>query len=403
MISNSGSYGVWTYYTNNLGGFTVFTNNTINTTVKNAMVINAQKLGAIGTGNVITSAPGVLITGDYNSTATQTWKNLGVPYIISSEVDIDGTLAIEPGTTFKFDANGWIGVGYYNATTFTADGTSLLPITFTSSSTSPVAGAWRGIIFYDYTQTNSKMNYCVINYAGSNINNGSVDMTSTSSIIFTNNTISNSNSYGIVLDAGAGFQTFTGNSINTCANHVIYISAKHLPDLGTPNTFVPTSGKGILVFGDAQYTNDVTWRKQTADYYLTGELDVDGNITIEPGCKFLFINDAYFWFGYYANTKITAVGTTAAHITFTASGSSPAAGAWRGLYFDTYTQTNTTLNYCDFTYTGLNSKPAIYTNKSIVVNYTSITSFSSAHAAEYKTGVTMPQFSIGNNFTWFAN
>jgi hypothetical protein len=46
--------------------------------------------------------------------------------------------------------------------------------------------------------------------------------------------------------------------------------------------------------------------------------------------------------------------------------------------------------------------PAIYTRKPINVGYTNISSFSSTHAAEYKTGITMPT-GLGNNFTWTAN
>jgi hypothetical protein len=184
---------------------------------------------------------------------------------------------------------------------------------------------------------------------------------------------------------------------------LISISTKHLPELGTPNTLVPATGKGILVIGNIQYSNDVVWKKQTADFYISGgENDIDGNITIEAGSKFLFVNDSFFWIGYYANTKITAVGTTGAHITFTSAGSSPAAGAWRGIYFDTYTQTNTSLSYCDFLYTGLNNKPAIYTEKPILVGYTNISNYSSTNAAEYKTGITLV-LGLGNNFTWAAN
>lgn len=402
-ISNSGSYGIWTNYANNYGGFSSFANNALNTTVKNAIVINAQKISSIGSGNIFTNVPGVLVTGDFKSTTAQTWKNLGIPYMITNEVDIDGNLTIEPGTLFKFDAGGWFAIGYYLATTFIADGTSSLPIIFTTSSTSPVAGTWKGLIFYSMTQPNSKMNYCTIDYAGSNTSNGALLMDGTSSIIYTNNTIRNSSSYGIVVDAGAGFQSFSGNSINSCVNHLISISTKHLPDLGVPNTLVPASGKGILITGDARYDSDVIWKKQTADFYISGGgLDLDGNITIEAGTKFLFVNDSYFYFGYYTNSKITAIGTSSARITFTTSASSPVAGAWRGVYFDSFTQTNSSLSYCDFLYTGLNGKPAIYTEKSFNVNNTNITSFGSVHAAEYKTGITVPP-GTGNNFTWYAN
>jgi hypothetical protein len=402
-VSNSASYGVWTYFTNNYGGFSTFTNNTISATAKYGMYMHAQKLGTIGTGNVLTNVPGIFITGDYKSTSAQTWRNLLVPYIVDSEMDIDGNLTIEPGTTFKFEASGWLAIGYYTATTFTADGTTLLPITFTTNSSSPVAGAWRGLTFYDNTQTNSKMNNCIINYAGSNASYGALHMVGPSSIVFTNNTISNSSSYGVVVDTNAGFQTFTGNIINSCVNHVIVINFKHLQELGTPNTLVPASGKGIQVSGDVQYSSDVIWKRQSADFYVSGgECDIDGNVTIEAGTKFLFVNDSFFYFGYYANTKITAIGTALARITFTAAATSPAPGAWRGIYFDSYTQTNTALTYCDFNYTGLNSKPAIYTEKAILVSYTNINNYSSTHAAEVKTGVVMIA-GLGNNFSWVAN
>jgi hypothetical protein len=247
------------------------------------------------------------------------------------------------------------------------------------------------------------MNYCVVDYAGSNTNYGSIYMAGTSSIIFTNNIVRNSNSYGILLDSGAGFQSFTGNTMNNCVDHLISISTKHLPDLGTPNTFTAAAGKGILISGDVQYSNNVVWKKQTADLYITGgENDVDGNITIEAGSKLLFINDAYFYFGYYANTTITAVGTSTSRITFTSSATSPAPGSWKGLYFSDFTLSNTGFSYCDFLYSGMSGKPAIYTEKPINVGYTNISNYSSTHAAEYRTGITMP-IGLGNNFTWTAN
>jgi hypothetical protein len=404
-ISNSGSYGIKTSYSNNKGGFVSFANNTINTTANFGIVINGQKLSTIGTGNTFTNIIGILVEGDFRSTTAQTWRNLSVPYIINGEVDIDGSLTIEAGTTFKFGANGWLAIGYYASTTFVADGvSSATPITFTSSATSPTAGAWKCIAFYELAQTNSKMNYCIIDYAGSSSTYGALDMNSTSSITFTNNIIRNSGSYGINLYWDAGFQSFTGNTINTCVNHVIVINTKHLPELGGSNTLTAAAGKGIEISGDYRYTSAVTWKKQTADFYVTGgEIVLDGNITIEAGSKFLFVNDAYFYFGYYASTRITAVGTSANKITFTSAASSPVAGGWKGLYFDdNYTQTNSSLDYCQFQYTGMSGKPAIYTGVSFPVSNTTISDFSSTHAAEYKTGITVPS-GTGNNFTWFAN
>lgn len=403
-ISLSGSYGIFTNYINSKGGFVSFANNIVNTTAKYGLVIDAHKAGTIGAGNTFTSVFGISLVGDYNSTSAQTWRNLNVPYIVSGELDIDGNLTVEPGTTFKFDVNGWLAIGYYAATTFIADGTATAPITFTTSAATPAAGGWRGIAFYGYAQTTTKMNYCIVDYAGSNSTYGAIDMNGTSSIIFTHNIVRNSAGYGILMDWDAGFQAFTNNTISACTNHLIVTSTKHFPDLGTSNLLTASTGKGIQISGDVQYSTAVTWKKQTVPVYVTGgEVDIDGLLTIEAGSQFLFVNDSYFWFGYYASTKITAIGTSTDKIVFSSASLSPVAGTWKGLYFDdNHVQTNSELSYCMFQYSGLSGKPAIYTAVSFPVSNTSILDFSSTHAAEYKTGLTAPAGS-GNNFTWFAN
>lgn len=404
-VTNSASFGIATSYQNSKGGFVSFANNTISTTSKYGLTIDAHKAGTIGAGNTFTNAKGVLISGDYRSSTSQTWRKLSVPYIIASEVDIDGELTIEAGATFKFESTGWLAIGYYESTTFIADGGSAAtPITFTSTAATPAAGAWRGVAFYGFTQTNSKMNHCIIEYAGNNSTYGALDMNNDASIVFTNNTIRNSGSFGINMDWDAGFQTFTNNTVTGCVNHVIVINTKHLPELGTPNVLTAAAGKGIEVSGDFQYTTPVIWRKQTCDFYVKGgEVDVDGMITIEAGSTFRFVNDSFFWFGYYASTKITAIGTSENKITFTSASSSPVSGSWKGLVFDdNYTQSNSELNYCQFQYTGMQAKPAIYTSKSFTVANTTISNFSSTHAAEYMTGIAVPP-GTGNNFTWFEN
>jgi hypothetical protein len=398
-ITNSGSYGIYTTYVSNKGGFVSFDNNTINTTSKYGIVISAQTLSTIGTGNTFTNAKGIFITGNYNNNTAKIWKNLNIPYIIDHELMVDGNLTIEPGTTFKFEVNGHITMGYYSSTTFIADGTAALPITFTSNATIPTAGAWAGVGFEDNTLTNTKMNYCIIDYAGSNPAYGAVNLYTTS-IVFTNSTIRNSASFGIYMNFDAGFQTFNNNTINTCAKHLIYISVKHLPDLGTPNTLAAATGKGINIYGNYQYPNAVTWKKQTAaDFYVTGgSTDLDGDITIEAGSKFLFANDSYFYFGYYAITKVTAIGTSGNKITFTSAASSPAAGAWKGLVFDDNVLSTTTLNYCALQYTGYSGSAGIRAWAPFTVSNTTITDYVlTTHPAEYR-GISPT--GTGNNFSW---
>ena len=403
-VSLSGSYGIFTSYANSKGGFVTFANNIVNTTTKYGLVIDAHKASTIGAGNTFTNVFGISLIGDFKSTDAQLWRNLGVPYIVSSELDIDGSLTIEPGTKFRFDANGWLAIGYYASTSFIAAGTAAAPITFTTNAATAVAGAWRGIAFYGFTQTTSKMAYCVIDYAGSTSTYGALDMNGTASIILDHTIIRNSASFGINMDWDAGFQAFTNNTLSACANYLIVMGTKHFPDLGTGNVMTADDTKGIQISGDIQYASAVTWRKQDVPVSVTGgEVDIDGMVTIEAGSRFLFVDDAFFWFGYYATTKITAIGTSTNKITFTTASLSPVAGAWKGLYFDdNHVQTNSELGYCQFQYTGLSGKPAIYTGVSFPVSNTTISDFSSTHAAEYKTGITIPAGS-GNNFTWTAN
>lgn len=405
MISNSGSYGIHTSYSNLKGGFVAFQNNAISNTAKYAIVLNANKIGTIGAGNTFTNAKGVWITGNYESSEPQTWGNHGVPYFITDEVEIDGSLTIAPGTVFKFETNGYISIAYSESTTFIADGGSAnTPITFTSAATSPNAGAWRGIVIYDNIQNNSKFNFCVIEYAGqSPTNMGAILMTGNSSIHFTNNILRYSAGYGINLAWDAGFQSFSNNTISNCANHIITMCHKHLPELGTPNTFTNATNKGIELYGSAQYDNPVTWKKQTADFYIKGgECEIDGMLTIEAGIKFLFASDSYYYFGYNDNTVINAAGTSANKITFTTSSPSPAPGTWRGLYFDDLVQTNSALDYCQFQYTGMYSEPAIYTNSGFTVRNSTISNHSGTNPARYNSGTTFPA-GTGNNFSWIAD
>lgn len=399
-IDESGSYGIFSTYDNNKGGFVAFNNNSISNTADYSIVIDAQKLSTIGTGNTFTNTKEVSITGDYESTTPQIWKKLEVDYVIEYDIDIDGDLTIEAGSVFKCAAGVQIHIGYYANTTFIADGASAeTPVVFTSVASAPTAGAWNGIRFWGYTLNNTKMNFCTIDYAGADDYYGAVYLNDCS-VIFTNNTLSNSAGKGLVLDPESGFTSFHDNTINTCADHLISISTEYLPDLGVPNTLTAAVGKGILVEGSVIYNNPVVWKKQSVDFYISGgENDIDGVVTIEAGTTFRFITDAYFWFGYYENTKITAVGSSTDKITFTSASASPVEGSWKGFVFDAYVQSNSSLDYCDFFYTGLEEVPALYTYTTFNVSNTTINEYGSDYPAVYGADTTPPTGS-GNNFTW---
>lgn len=378
------------------GGFKTFTNNTIKRYEQYAIEIGAGNVSVIDTTNHFEGDGGILVTGSYNSDSPQTWKKLDVPYIIESSLSVNGTLTIDPGCILQFNNNGELVLGYSENTTFIADGKSATtPITFTSTASNPTAGAWTGITFYGGTLSNSKLNFCNIEYAGTQM--GAVDVLGVK-VTITNCSITNSDSYGVSFEGDeAGAVAFTNNTINTCADHPIYIHSTQVPTLGVPNDITAGSYKGIYVRGNADYEAPVTWRKQNPDFYMEGSPSLNGDVTFEAGSVFHFGSDGGFVFGYSNSTRLSAQGTTTAPIVFTSAAAVPAAGAWEGITFYDNTTANSVMDHCIIEYCGDNNQAGILTWANLTVSNSEINEYAATPAKKRNT-VTVS--GSGNNFTW---
>jgi len=115
-------------------------------------------------GSPVTAAPTgetYLIPGIYGNIT------LSGSYIVTSclRVRAGQELTIAPGTTLKFMSGAYLEVGA--DATLTAGSSSGDPVLFTSLSSSPAAGAWEGIRFYD--QSSGTLENCVIEYASKGI------------------------------------------------------------------------------------------------------------------------------------------------------------------------------------------------------------------------------------------
>ncbi len=379
------------------GGFKAFTNNTIRNYAQYAIEISANKVSVIDTTNRFDGEGGILLLNKYSSSTPQTWKNLDVPYIVEGSLNIEGTLTVEPGTIFKFAANGEMVFGYSENTTFIADGKSTdTPIIFTSTAPSPVAGAWVGLTFYQGALSNCKLNYCTVEYAGSD--QGAIDVVGNTAFTITNCLINESASYGISFNGSeAGALAFTGNTVQNCSDHLIKINAKHVPELGTGNTLTPAAYKGILVQQNANYETPVTWIKQTADYYINGNCSLNGDVTFQPGTVFRFDADGGFTFGYSTGTRLSAEGTSDAPIRFTSSAAMPAAGAWANITFYDNTAVNSIMNWCILEYCGDNNAAGITSWASMTVSNSQVNDCAALPAKRHSTAIISGE---GNNFTW---
>ena len=293
------------------------------------------------------------------SISTNTTWAQGETFIIRGDVMVDNaTLTIQPGTTLKFEAGASLSIGYYGAATIIANGTVEKPIVFTSTADVPTAGAWEGVFLYSLASSNTSFKYCQFKYAGTN-DYGSLNIDGTS-CTFSNNTIQNSKKIGInLVNVDSYFGEMMNNTISDGGGHAIRISAAKLHTIGIGNTITCADNLGVNVYGSS-VTGTVTWKKLTVPYFVDDDVYVDNSsLTIEAGSIFKFNTYGSFSIGYYNTASLTANGTALSPIVFTSNATSPAAGAWEGIYFYGNNQSTSSMTYCEVAYAGKTNYEAI--------------------------------------------
>ncbi len=168
IVRKSGTHGV---LLSTDGFFAECADNTITECAEFPLVINADYIRTIGTGNTITgNTKNAVQVKNGRVTRTGTWPNLGVPYLITSDVSIgdnstNPVLTIAPGTTIQLQTDIEFYCGYTASGGLIADGTAGR-ITFTSSVPTPSRGNWYSVGFYEQTISTSKLVNCDILWGG---------------------------------------------------------------------------------------------------------------------------------------------------------------------------------------------------------------------------------------------
>jgi len=156
------------------------------------------------------------LTHSSNITSDETWYAADNPHIVTGGIHVynNATLKIEAGCLVKFDPGAVLYIGYYSGAALNATGTSLNPITFTSNASTPAAGDWLGIVFFNSTVDSSTiMDYCTVEYGGYSSYNSNIYCDNASPTI-QHCTIRHSDGYGIYCDNGSA-PTLTNNTIVT--------------------------------------------------------------------------------------------------------------------------------------------------------------------------------------------
>lgn len=267
---------------------------------------------------------GILVSGSSAVTQSGTWKKHNVPYIFDVYADIGsaaGTkITINPGVVCRFNAEMYIQSGYNNTTTLVAIGTEELPITFTKNVDVQNWGYTSGgILLYDKTTALTVFDHCIIDSA-------TTGMWVDAKIAISNSSIRGNEKSGIVFSAEGtpkDSTLFVNNTITGNGEYAIEIFASHLGNLSGTGTMTGNTKGGIYVTGNKVEANSI-WKKHDVPYIVEGEVRIEAatgsTVTIQPGARFEFLQEAYLSIGYAQTGALIANGTATDSIVFTAHG-----------------------------------------------------------------------------------
>lgn len=133
-----------------------------------------------------------------------------------------------------------------------------------------------------------------------------------------------------------------------------------------------TEDEGDVVIVSENITTPTTWVSSKV-YVIEYGIYIDANLTIEPGTTIKFKSGTWLSFGGSENMTLTANGTAENPIIFTSYSSTPAAGAWQGLWFEDHVLSNSSMSYCEVNYAGESNYHALNVNRKISINNCTIT------------------------------
>ena len=151
---------------------------------------------------VASAEAGTTVAGTISTDTT--WTLAGSPYIVTSNITVQGTDGADNITTLTIDPGVVVQLGSYRIMTIgassgapgalVAQGTAENPITFTSGNATPAPGDWNYIMFHNTTNdATTLMEHCVIEYGGAG--NGALYFYQASPTL-RNVTVQNSGTYG---------------------------------------------------------------------------------------------------------------------------------------------------------------------------------------------------------------
>jgi hypothetical protein len=315
-----------------------------------AVSLEANYVGGFPTGGTFSgnTLNAVEIRGDF-VLATQTWPNLGIPYVVQSHLKVEGatepTLTLAAGTVLRFGPDTSLTVGSDNSGGLVVDGTAAAPVLFTANAAAPSPGHWRGVHLHAATASTSRISHATIEYAGAggsvgtgNLNlYGNYETVDSLRFKLENVVVQKGSQYGLYMANDAAFAAgSTMLSARDNGNYAISLEANYAGGLPTGGTFSGNTLNAVEIRGGSVVVTQ-TWPNLGIPYVVNDFVNVGSNssptLTLSAGTELRFGADQEFRIGGEVPGTLIADGTAAAPIHFVANAANPTKGHWRGLHF----------------------------------------------------------------------
>ncbi len=286
-------------------------------------------------------------------TSDTTWHSDSL-YLVTSSIDIEADLTIEPGT--RIEVEDGVRIQVVSGGSLVADGTAEDEIVFTGTQETP--GWWESLTFRSSEHPNNLLNHVIIEYAGSGSPRGTEDANlvvgrsnRNADVTVTNTTLRHSGEYGMYLHSASDLSEFSNNTITNNENAPVRAGAHHV-DLFDATTSYSGNDNDVFRVFSRDFSSDATWEKLDVPYLLSSESTVEGMLTIEAGTELQFDNDARLQFS--NGGGLSAEGTEDEKIVFTGTQQTP--GWWQGVFFRDSNRVDNAIDHAIFEYAGGDSQ-----------------------------------------------
>lgn len=294
------------------GGFAAFADNEFRKLGgKAAIDAPARALGGLAGSNRFDAGAHVLVRGGTVEASTR-WQTFGAPLVIGGAVHIDGkeggraNLELAPGLELRFTEAGALEVGSHGPGGLTAQGTAEAPILFTAHEKRQ-AGAWGGVAVH--AQGEATLAGVALEFGGRGEDTGVIAVRG-GSLALTGATF-RSNKVGVWADDAARLPAFSDNKF-VATPIAAQLPASLIGALAEDNAYdrdsrIRTAGGPVK--------GEVVWRAQGVPIEYTGDVNVDGTLTLEAGLALLAGPQAKLTVGQSEPAKLLVKGTAAAPVT----------------------------------------------------------------------------------------